>query len=374
MSNIKIESFSVSRLITVTKRVLKQITRDRRTIGMIIIMPIMIMVIFGFALSGEIKDTPVFIDNQDSGFAGQTIQNFMVKDDRIETTLGSYDDGISGVEDGDYQAAIQIPSNFTAALLAKSLGQDASLEILVHIDATKPTIRANILSTLQDALKEALGDQGVDISQTIAYGGSEHKGLDVAIPAVMAFVLTFLVMLISLITMVRETTTGTQSRLYTTPLTKAERLLGFVLALAFFGFIEVAAILAISIFIFGASVEGSLILLLISAIFYALVNVLFSVFLSNFAENELQAVQMAPLIGLPSMALSGMLVPISSLPDGVKLISNFIPMKYAVNIFEGIMLKGFGFTELWFDYLVLLIFLIALLTLSMITVKDHLDD
>ena len=246
--------------------------------------------------------------------------------------------------------------------------------ILIYVDATKPVIRINILSTLQDALTEALGDQGVKISETIAYEGSEQTGLDVAIPAVMAFVLTFLVMLISLITMVRETTTGTQNRLYTTPLTKTERLLGFVLALAFFGFIEVVAILAISIFLFGATVQGNIILLLISAIFYALVNVLLSVFLSNFAENELQAVQMAPLVSLPSLALSGMLVPISTLPENVRLFAYIIPMKYAVDIFEGIMLKGFGFAELWLEYLILVIFLLGLLGLSMITVKDHLDD
>ncbi len=337
-------------------------------------MPILIMVVFGFALSGEVKNTPVLLENADTGFAGAIIQDYMEEDDRINLKIGTYEDGVDKVEEGEYRAAILIPSDFSASLIAKRLGQNSTLEIFLYVDATKPTIRLNIISTLQDALSEALGDSGVELSETIAYEGSEQSGLDVAIPAVMAFVLTFLVMLISLITMVRELTTGTQNRLYTTPLTKVERLFGFVLALALFGFIEVAAILVISIYIFGASVQGNLVLLLISAFFYAFVNVLLSVFLSNFAENELQAVQMAPLVGLPSMALSGMLVPISTLPSGVRFVSNFIPMKYAVNIFEGIMLKGFGFAELWSSYVILIIFFICLLGLSLVTVKDHLDD
>ncbi|OLS21703.1 MAG: Inner membrane transport permease YbhS [Candidatus Heimdallarchaeota archaeon LC_2] len=374
MNSDTLKSFSTARMFTITKRVLKQITRDRRTFGMIVMMPILIMVVFGFALSGEVKNTPVLLENADTGFAGTIIHDFMENDDRINLKIGNYQEGVDKVEAGEYRAAILIPNDFSASLIAKAQGQNATLEIILYVDATKPTIRLNILSTLQDALSEALGESGVELSETIAYKGSEQTGLDVAIPAVMAFVLTFLVMLISLITMVRELTTGTQNRLYTTPLTKVERLFGFVLALALFGFIEVAAILVISIYIFGASVQGNLVLLLISAFFYAFVNVLLSVFLSNFAENELQAVQMAPLVGLPSMALSGMLVPISTLPSGVRFISNFIPMKYAINIFEGIMLKGFGFAELWSSYLILFVFFIVLLGLSLLTVKDHLDD
>jgi ABC-2 type transport system permease protein len=101
--------------------------------------------------------------------------------------------------------------------------------------------------------------------------------------------------------------------------------------------------------------------------------VFLAVFLSNFAENELQAIQFAPLIAFPSMALSGMLVPVKSLPTAAQWISNFVPMTYGIRIFEGIMLKGFSIQQLWLDYIILNLFALVAFILASMTIKDKLD-
>ena len=101
-------------------------------------------------------------------------------------------------------------------------------------------------------------------------------------------------------------------------------------------------VLFIGLGIFGAIVQGSFALLFLGAVLYALLNIFLAVFLSNFAKNELQAVQMVPLITLASMALSGLLIPVESFPGWVQILARFVPMYYANKLFEGVMLKGYG--------------------------------
>ena len=189
-------------------------------------------------------------------------------------------------------------------------------------------------------------------------------------PSVISFVISFLVLLISLLTIKREALGGTEERLYGTPLKASERLLGYTIALTLLALIMVSAILAISIFIFGVTIQGNIFLLFGLLVLFSLLHVLLAAFLANFAKNELQAVQFAPLIAIPSMALSGMLIPINSFPVIVQDIAKFIPMYYGNRIFEGIMLKGWGIIQLWPDILIISIITLIFFILAMLTVKD----
>ncbi|MHA2031558.1 MAG: ABC transporter permease, partial [Candidatus Kariarchaeaceae archaeon] len=342
------DKFSIFRMITMTRRVMRQLIRDRRTIGMITMMPIVIMIIFGIALSGEVKNVPIIVINEDQPFdytftaptgnisttmnAGFRITSLLDDDRRVSIDSGftSWESAIDQVEDGEFSAVLLISSDFSESIVGKLENPLSEVNLSLYLDATKPAIKASIMAALQEALQDSLGDQAVNFDTTLAFGNAEFSGLDVTVPAVMSLVLTFLVLLISLVTIIREQLYGTLSRIYTTPLTKIERLLGFVLALAMVGMLMVTSVILIGTLVFGAEVKGSFILLLLSAFLYAVVHVFLAVFLSNFAENELQAIQFAPLIAFPSMALSGMLVPVKSLPTAAQWISNFVPMTYGI--------------------------------------------
>jgi ABC-2 type transport system permease protein len=413
-------NFSCKRILAVAGRVLKQIVRDRRTLGMMIAMPAIIMLIFGFALGGEVKNVPLFVDNQDDGYIvgngstvnvslnfGGNITSALQSDDRVKVSLESFDCGKCGVDNGTCYAAFFIPPNFSETIFKHNIGstvnQLVNLKILVlpsngsqatsitkevfnntgldnnatavlYIDGTKPANQASVLAALQNALQTSFGSSGVELDKQFAFGGVAYSGLDVSLPSVIAFVLTFLVLLISLILITRESTSGVLARLYATPLSAIERLLGYSIALLLLGIVMVSVILIIGIGVFGAAVKGNIFLLFSSAVLYALLYVFLAVFLSNFAKNELQAVQMAPLIALPSMALSGMLIPVNSFPDWVQAISKFIPMYYGNQIFEGIMLKGYGIADLWFDFAVIGGVALLFFGLAVMTVKDKIPD
>jgi ABC-2 type transport system permease protein len=382
MNRPKTAGFSSTRAAAVAWRVLRQISRDKRTLGMMLVMPAVIMLVFGFALSGEVKNVPVYLDNQDRGFmpagsggvtlnVGTQVVSHLQDDDRLQVTIGSFTDGKAAVDGGAYFASILIPGNFTQSVFMLSRGQNASASLQLYIDGTEPAIKVSILGALQSSLQEAQGGRVVTLNQQFAFGGAQFRGLDVSIPTVVAFVLTFLVLLVSLIIVSREVTSGTLSRLYATPLSALERLLGYSLALLLLGVIMAGVILGIGVGVFGAVVRGNLLLLFGAAVLYALAHIFLAVFLSGFARDELQAVQMAPLIALPSMALSGMLIPVSSLPVWVQYLSKFVPMYYGNRIFEGIMLKGYGLGELLPDFTVIGGVALLFLLLATRSVRDR---
>ena len=263
--------FSVNRVGAVTWRVLKQIGRDRRTLGMMIAMPAIIMLIFGFALGGEVKNVPITIDNQDNGYTftessdlnstvyfGGNLTTVLLGDDRVKVTQCPFDSGLSGVDNGTFYAAIFIPTNFSETLFKHGLGNAAdqlanvnivinstmgnhqvsiplnlsqalsdvgisdNATLAIYIDGTKPQNEASILAALQSALQDSVGGGGITLDKQFAFGNVEYSGLDVSIPSVIAFVLTFLVLLISLIIITRETSSGVLARLYATPLSAIE--------------------------------------------------------------------------------------------------------------------------------------------------------
>ncbi|MEJ2295871.1 MAG: ABC transporter permease, partial [Candidatus Lokiarchaeota archaeon] len=232
------------------------------------------------------------------------------------------------------------------------------------------TVKATIIVSLQEAMQSALGHSAISIEQEFAFEGKEFSGLDTSIPSVISFVISFLVLLISLLTIKREALGGTEERLYSTPLKASERLLGYTIALTLLALVIVSAILVISIFLFGVTIQGNIFLLFALLVLFSLLHVLLAAFLANFAKNELQAVQFAPLIAIPSMALSGMLIPVNSFPVIVQDIAKFIPMYYGNRIFEGIMLKGWGIIQLWPDLLIISIMTLIFFILAILTVKD----
>jgi ABC-2 type transport system permease protein len=351
---------------------------------MMIAMPAVVMLIFGFALGGAVKNAPILVDDQDAGYSasigqnqtvslhvGQAIVSALRADSRVKVVIGSFDAGKRGVDGGTYYASIYIPESFSQSVFSATREEGVNASVQVYIDGTKPAIEQGILGALQSAAQTSLGARGISLEEQFAFGGVQYSGLDVSIPSVIAFVLTFLVLLISLIIVARETTSGILPRLYTTPLSAIERLLGYSIALLLLGIGMVVVILGIGVGIFGVVVRGSIFLLFLAAVLYALAHVFLAVFLANFARNELQAVQLAPLIALPSMALSGMLIPVSTFPSWVQTVARFVPMYYGNELFEGIMLKGYGISNLALEFAVVGGMALLFLGLAAMTVKDR---
>ena len=368
------KKFSTSRIFAVTTRILTQFRRDRATFLMMVGMPILFMLIFGLTLSGTITNVPVTIDNLDPGFTNpmtseeisltQEIIDLLMVDERLDITFSDYQSGVDKVESGKAVASIRFDENFTSDLILLS---NATIDI--YIDSTKPQNKGAVYNALSDAMHTVMEGRGISFNQEVAFDGAEFTGLDVSIPGVMGYILTFLLLLISVLTVIREDVGKTKLRLFTTPLTSVERILGYVIALSIVAMVETAMVLLIGIYVFKTAVQGSIALLFLAGFLYGISHIFLAFLLSNFAKNELHAVELAVLIAIPSLAFSGMMVPVSSLPTSIAFISKFVPLTYGIMIFEGIMLRGWGIEKLWFEFsliagLAVIFFFLALLSSS----------
>jgi len=371
-------TFSFRRTMAIALKTINQFRRDRRTLALLTIVPIITMLIFGLALSGEVNNVPIVFENNDVSYGGinlgTNITTILEDDNRVTISNDSYSNGIDLVENGKYYASILIPSNFSQNLVHMLLFGNVTPSFYLYIDATNPTVRGSVLSAIRDALEESIGDKGINLIQTLAYDGAEFTGIDVGIPAIIAFELIFLLVIVGVITVTREKIQGTQDRLYATPLKSSERLLGYVIGLLLIATIMVAIILIVGIFVFGAKVRGNAFLLIFAALLFALAHIFMAVFLANFARNELQAIQFAPLTAIPSMALGGLLIPVVGLPLWLQPVSYIVPLTYGINLFEGIMLKGWGFKELWVDFLVVAGMCLIFFILAVISVRNRMRD
>ena len=381
-----------SNTILLANRVIKQLVRDRRTIGMIVVVPILITLIFGYAIGGTVQNVPVIIVNNDTGFTknlgfttidknlGNSIYDSMANDSqhRVSITEGTnYTLAKEQVDSSDYTVAIYIPENFTYNLLAPQFNSTLNLtaQIQIYVDDSEPSLVASVIATLQDAMSNSTSNLipghtfGIQIGKSYANGFVTVNSLDVAIPGVIALILNFLILLFSTLLLVRENTYRTRARLLASPIKPREIILGYSVALGILALFMSLSVMLISVFVFNVTVHGNMLDLFICILVFALIFVFLGVFLSNFARNELQAVQMGPLIAFPSMALSGFLVPIKILPDFLQPFSNIVPMTYGIDLFRGIMLKGYSLTYMWQDFAIICFIAILFMGLALISIK-----
>ena len=386
-------------------RVLKQLVRDRRTIGMIVIIPILITLIFGYAIGGTVEHVPVAIVMDDKGTnvnivipnplnpstnitirylnLGQMINDSLSTDSRVSLqNVSSYQKAIKGVDNSDYTMAIYFSQNFTSNLVTPLLNPlqnttNSLPEIDIYVDATEPSLVASVVAALQDAINKTTAffasstghSFGIKISENYANGIKNVSTLDVAIPGVIALILNFLVLLFSTLLLVRENTYRTRGRLLASPIRPREIIMGYSIALSILALFMSLSVMIIAVFIFNVTVHGNLIELFICILIFGLSFVFLGVFLSNFARNELQAVQMGPLIAFPSMALSGFLVPVKILPNFLQPFSNIVPMTYGIRLFRGIMLKGYSITDMLPDFIIIVAITVLFLILALISIK-----
>ncbi len=375
-------------------RVLKQLIRDHRTIGMIIVMPILITFIFGYAIGGQVQHIPVAIIVQDQGFSalnehknlGQEIFANLHSDSTVKLfNASNFQLASKNVDNSKYNVAILIPVNFTQDLLLPLLypSQPNSLPkpvIHTYVDDSEPSIVVSVLGALQDAINKTINENtinghsfGIQVTQAYAHGIRDVNSLDVTIPGVIALILNYLVLLFSTLLLVRENTYGTRSRLLASPIRPREIIMGYSIALGILSLFISLSIMVISVFAFHATVHGNILELFLCILIFGLGFVFLGVFLSNFARNELQAVQMGPLIAFPSMALSGFLVPVKFLPSFLQPLSKIVPMYYGIELFRGIMLKGYSILDMLPDFLAIVGAAVFFLILALISIRPTQD-
>ena len=340
------------RILAVTRKTLGQFRHDRRTIGFIVAMPLLMVVVFGYTFGGEVHNVRTLVVNEDTGpAAGSLLRN--VTGDTLDlikwTGAATARDEVSA---GRAWAVLIFPANFSQDLGARR----ARIEVV--IDGSAPPIVSAVLGKLRAAAEKTFAGAGgaaaLSLDREYVYGSEDTRFIDSFAPGVVALAVMMVTTLISVIMVVREKSGGMLERLFATPLRPFEFVFGIALALAVIAFLQSTVVLAAALLIFQVRVVGNLALAFAFLLLFAVGNQGLGIIVSSAAKNELQAIQFVPLILFPSLLLTGVFFPLEAIPAAFRPFSYAVPLTYAADALKSVMLRGWGLDRVALDAAVLL--------------------
>ena len=331
------------RVRAITRRLLQGFRRDRRTLALLFVAPIVILGLLGYLMRGSSSVPAVGIANEDSGPASAVVADVLRHSSHIKTSDIDAAEGDAKLRDGSLVAYVVFPQDFTQKVAAGTVSPE------VHLEGSQPGEDSPVIQALQQAmtsLASQVAGRNVSFQPHInyLYGGSNYDTLDYFGAAFVGLVVFFLVFVITIVSFLNERSQGTLERLMASPLRRGEIVLGYMLGFTVLALVQAAEVLVFALAILKIQNHGNVLLIFGMEALMAIAAVNLGIFLSMFARSEFQAVQFIPLVVVPQMLLSGIIFPVSSEPTVLQYLSNVLPLTYAVNGMRDIMVKGADLT------------------------------
>jgi len=325
-----------------TVRILSQFRHDRRTLALLFVAPLVILSLLYFLLRGGGSKPAVGVINLDYGPLGSTIAARLESSSLVSATATDLATAEKALHDGSLTAYIIFPADFTDLALNQH-----ELRPEIHLEGSQPGPSQQTLQALSQATLAAIGALPVQGAPprfnpqvSYLYGGPNLDALDYLGAGLIGLVVFFLVFVVTSVSFLRERTQGTLERLMATPLRRAEIVVGYMIGFTVLALIQSAEVLLFSLYVLKLYNAGSVWLIFLVVVLMALAAVNLGVFTSMFARTEFQAVQFIPLVIVPQVLLSGILVPVSTEPGWMQVISKVLPLTYAVDGLRSLMIRG----------------------------------
>jgi ABC-2 type transport system permease protein len=345
---------SPSRLWAMVLKEFIQMRRDRLTFGMMIGIPMMQLLLFGFAINADPKHLPTAVIQADRGPHGRTLLAALKNSSYFDFVreLHTEKEAHAALERGEVQFVVNIPEDFSRALLR---GERPA--ILIEADATDPAATSNAIGSARVVMESALKR---DLTGALAYLAPSESPVELRIharynpeavtqynivPGLMGVVLTMTMIIITSLAVTRERERGTMENLLSMPVTPLEVMVGKIVPYIVVGYVQLSLILCAARFLFHVPIVGSIPLLLLVALVFIAANLSLGITFSTVAKNQLQAMQMSFFFFLPSILLSGFMFPFRGMPVWAQWIGEIFPLTHFLRIVRGILLKGNGLRE-----------------------------
>lgn len=376
---------SLMRLRAVARKEFLHIVRDPRSLGLALALPMVLMLLFGYALSLDVDRVGLLVlDQCDTNLSRDFVSRFTgSRYFQLARYISSYIDIERAFDRREAVLALVIPQAFHRDLGA---GRSVTVQIVADgSDANTATIalgyaEAVIAAFSGDILLEQLRRQGRKLPDTPvemrprAWYNPDMESRLFIIPGVMAVVLMIIAGLLTPLSVAREWETGTMEQLISTPVSRTELVLGKLAPYFAIGMLDVVLTLFASRFLFAVPMRGNPLLLLTIAAVYLAAGLGLGIFLSIVTRNQLLASQAAMVATfLPAMLLSGFISPISQMPGFVQAVTRAFPARYFVTVLKGIQLKGLGIQALQDEILLLLLFASCFILLSIFFFRKNLE-
>jgi ABC-2 type transport system permease protein len=374
--------FSCQRLMAIMIKEFIQMRRDRLTFAMIIGIPLLQLILFGYAINSNPKNLPTVIVNNDHSVFTRTFIQAMRNTDYFRLIKSNLDEKEADklLSLGKAQFAFTIPSHFS-----KDLVRGHRPDVLLTVDATDAMAASNAMAAasqlahnvftrdLQGPLAHLIVAQNPFNFIVHAKYNPELITQYNIVPGLMGVVLTMTMVIITALAVTRERERGTMESLLATPSRPAEVMLGKIVPYIIIGYMQVVLILLAAYYLFQVPIAGHLILIFATALPFIIANLSVGITFSTIADTQLQAVQMAVFFFLPSILLSGFMFPFYGMPIWAQWIGHVLPLTYFLRIVRGIVLKGNGILEILPHVWPIIIFMIIALIIGLMRYRKTLD-
>jgi ABC-2 type transport system permease protein len=374
--------FSLARFFSVVWKEFIQMRRDRMTLAMMIVMPIIQLVMFGYAINANPKFLPTAVVDGDKTTYTQAFLTGLKNTNyfKLKYYPRSEEAADRLLQSGQVSFIVNIPPNFTNNLIAGHNPQ-----ILITGDATDSMSLANAFPAAKGMLNTVFNPLfngnlsflkekpiGMQLIEHAQYNPEQITRYTI-VPGLMGVVLTMTLVMITSLAVTREIERGTMESLLATPVRPLEVMLGKITPYILVGYVQIFIILLFAEYIFGVPMDGSVFAVFLYALPFIAANLAVGLMFSSIARNQLQAVQMAIFFLLPSILLSGFMFPFYGMPKWAQYIGDILPMTHFMRVIRGIMLKGDNIEQAWTHVWPIIVFFVGVILISIKEYRQTLD-
>ena len=355
------------RLSAMVRKEFVQMRRDPTTVRLMLAVPVMQLLIFGFAVRTDVRNLPTVIFDQSRTQESRSFVQSLVATDNflVKRNVNSYAEAIEAVDAGRARAAVVFPPDY-----ARSLKRGDTTPVQVLVDASDPTASQSAIAAAQlvgqktnmRLVELRIGTAGsaasrlpIDVRVRPLYNPALANAIFI-VPGLIGMILSNTLIIITALSIVRERETGTLEQLIVTPLAKWEIMLGKIAPYVLVGYLQLTIVLVVGYFVFHVPVRGPLLALYGASFLFIVASLGLGLFVSTLGRNQAQVMQTAFLFLLPNILLSGFMWPREAMPAAARYVGIFLPLTHYLRLVRGIILKGNGLTELWPQLLGLAVF------------------
>ncbi len=358
------------RLWAIVLKELRQLRRDRVTLAMIIGIPVMQLVLFGYAINLNLRGLSAAIADQAGTAGSRALVMDMIATGVIEPVAQARtpQELMTMLRRGQISVGVVIPADFERRRI------DGREVAQVLVDGSDTVVQSAAIQLarmpIDSASAPAVAAPPISV---VAFYNPERRSAVNIVPGLIGVILTMTMVLFTGVAIVRERERGNMELLMATPVSRSELMIGKVLPYAAIGLVQTTVVLALGVWLFQVPVRGSLFDVYIAAMLLILANLTLGLLISTRAQSQFQAMQMTFFVFLPSILLSGFMFPFAGMPTGVQWLAEVLPLTHFLRLIRGVMLRGASLWQMWADLLALLVFTAVMMALAILRFRKRLD-
>ena len=365
------------RLFAVMLKELRQMRRDRITLAMIVGIPVMQLVLFGYAINLNLRGLDAGIADLAGTAGSRAVVMDMVATGVISPakTVHTPQQLMDSLRRGEISVGVVIPADFERRRI------DGREAVQVLVDGSDTVVQSAAVQLAQmpldnsRALSQATGLREIVPNQigVVSFYNPQRRSAVNIVPGLIGVILTMTMVLFTGVSIVRERERGNMELLIATPISSSELMIGKVLPYVAIGLIQTTLVLLLGVWLFQVPVHGSVLDVYVAALLLIVANLTLGLLLSTKAQSQFQAMQMSFFVFLPSILLSGFMFPFAGMPRIIQWLAEILPLTHFLRLIRGVMLRGADLVELWPDVVALVAFTGVMMTLAISRFRKRLD-